>query len=192
MTDIATREPDRITAGDRWQWERQDLSGDYPAGTWTLTYSLVSPAARVALTATANGTYHLIDVAAATTAAYAPGKYYWEAYVTDVATGLDRRSVGRGEMVVRVDYAAQPNGFDGRTTAQQLLDKVEAALVAGNVLHGAYTVATPTGSSRTVQFRDRMEMLLERDRLKAEVKSEQIAERLAAGMGGARRLLVRM
>lgn len=188
MVDIPRSEPRELTAGDRWQWTRHDLA-DYQAPTWTLTYALIKADKSITLTATADGTAHAIDVAAATTANYPPGLYRWQAYVT---SGSVRHTIGQGEITVRANFAAATSGADFRSTAAQLLEKIEAALIAGNVLHGAYTLSTPGGSSRTFQFRDRRDMLLERDRLRAEVKNEQIADKLASGMGGARRLMVRL
>lgn len=186
MSDIATWEPTRITAGDRWLWERQDLS-DYPAGTWTLTYSLVNASKQITLTAAASGSYHRIDVAAATTATYPPGRYAWAAYAT---SGSDRRQIGSGEIEVRPDLATATSGHDGRSFARTMLDAIEAQILGRATQQQSDMVAMQI-AGRSMQ-RDPAALIKLRDRFKADLASETVAARLASGLGGARRLLVRM
>lgn len=182
--DFATSEPARIAAGDRWRWERRDLS-DYPASTWTLTYALVSSTVRVQITAAANGNWHQVDVAAATTAGYTAGTYRWQAYVT---SGTDRRMVGQGDIEILPNFATQSSGYDGRSHARTVLDAIEA------VIEGRATKDQESYSigGRSLQRTPIAELLRLRDVYRAEVKAEKVADRLANGMGGARRLLVRL
>ncbi len=184
--DIPTWEPQRISAGDRWLWERQDLS-DYPAGTWTLTYALSKTDKLITLTATASGTYHRIDVTAATTAAYPSGRYSWAAYVT---SGSDRREIGRGEIEVRPNLATQTNGLDTRGFAQRMVEAIEAELLGKASAHQLDLVSM-TINARNLQ-RSPETLIKLRDYFKAEAKAESIRDRLDSGMSGAPRLLVRM
>jgi hypothetical protein len=118
-----TTEPAALRAGDTWAWRREDL-GDYPASAWTLTYYFRNAVSHFNITAAADGDVFDVEVAGATTAGYAPGRYTWFAFVSD---GTDRHQVGDGAFEVQQDVAnAVP--FDGRTFARRLLDYVEAAL----------------------------------------------------------------
>lgn len=184
--DLATWEPSRISAGDRWLWERQDLS-DYPATEWTLTYSLVNTGLRIALTATANGSYHRIDVAAATTAAYPAGRYTWAAYVT---SGTDRRQVGTGEIEIRPNLAGMTSGGDTRSFARQMLDAIEAQML-GRATQFQSDMVSMQIAARGLQ-RDTGALQKLHDTFKAAVASELAADRMESGKQGARRFLVRM
>lgn len=183
---VPTWEPRLLTAGDRWLWERQDLA-DYPAGTWTLSYSLAKADRQITLTATASGGAHRIDVSAATTAAYPAGRYSWAAYVT---YGSDRRQIASGEIEIRPNLATATSGIDGRSFARQMLEAIESAML-GRASANQLDMVNMQIASRGLQ-RDTAALPKLRDAFKAEVKSESIADRLAAGMDGAPRLLVRM
>lgn len=180
---IPVIEPARVTAGDRWQWDREDLS-DYPAGTWTLTYALVKGDKLITLTATANGTYHRIDVAAATTADYPAGNYRWAAYATN---GTDRQSVGQGEIEIRPNLAAQTQGYDARSFAQQRVDQLESAIASRDLMMAAYSVG-----GRSVQYRDWQQVQEALNYWRGRVVAERAKENIASGRQGARRLAVRL
>jgi len=181
VTDIPTIEPGTLTAGDRWRWKRQ-LS-DYPAGTWTLKYALRNAGSRIDLTATADGTDHLIDVSAATTATYDPGDYDWIAYVSD---GTSRYTVARGRLTVKPDLAAA-DLYDSRSHARKVLEAVEAVLEkratkdqASYSINGRSLARTPIA-----------DLLVLRDRYRAEVRREEAAERIAKGLSSGTKVLVR-
>jgi hypothetical protein len=98
---IPTTEPTSARAGDTWRWTR-DLT-DYPAGTWSLVYSLFSAAGVYFITASADGTTHSVSVPGATTGTYTAGRYDWIAHVSD---GTDRYQVGSGVLQVGANIAA--------------------------------------------------------------------------------------
>ena len=88
---LPTTEPTLLTAGDTWAWEI--TLADYPASAgWALSYALVSPTARIAITSAAAGDAHRVTVAATTTAGYAAGTYTWQSYVTRTT---ERHTVAR-------------------------------------------------------------------------------------------------
>lgn len=184
MTDIATVEPTELVAGDRWLWERQDLD-DYPASTWTLSYALVKDGTRIQITGAASGAYHRIDVAASTTAGYTAGSYRWQAYVT---SGSDRRLVGQGELELLPDFATQSSGYDGRSHARIVLDAIEA-VIEGRATKDQEEYSIGGRSLKRTPIGDLLKL---RDRYRAEAHSEGVADRLASGIGGARRLMVRL
>ena len=122
---VPTQEPYEIAAGDFWTW-KVTLS-DYPATSYTLTYALVSASALIEITASASGDDHLVEIAAATTANYTAGTYYWHSYATD---GDGKRyKVGEGTIKVLTDFATQSSGYDARSHAQKTLDALEAVIL---------------------------------------------------------------
>lgn len=183
MTDIATREPEQLVIGDRWLWERQDLA-DYPASTWTLSYALVNAAGKVTITAAANGTFHRVDVAAAVTALYGHGTYRWQAYVT---SGSDRRMVGSGTVLVKPNFAGA-SALDARGHARRVLDAIEA-VIEGRATKDQMGLSI---NNRSLQRTPIADLLLLRDRYKAMATAEEVGDKLASGLGGARRLMVRL
>lgn len=123
MTDIATREPDALIAGDTWQWRRS--LADYPAPTWTLTYYLRGRTHETSFAAAADGSDHLVNVAKATTAAIQPGDYELTGLVGD---GSARHTVYRQRFVVRPDPAQLGAGYDPRSHARKVLEAIQAVI----------------------------------------------------------------
>lgn len=121
--DMPVNEPFEVTAGDLVEWRREDLD-DYPATTWTLTYALRSTSSKIDITASASGSYFYVSVAAATSAAWHPGAYQWQAYVTN---GSERHVVDSGRLVVNENLAALAR-FDDRTHARKVLDAIQAVI----------------------------------------------------------------
>lgn len=105
-----------------WKWS----DGDFPASeSWELTYTLVKSDAQLQIVATADGDDHLVEVAAATSAAYEVGEYEWQAHV---ANGTERYQVAVGMLTIVTDFAGQASGFDNRSHAKIVLDALEAAI----------------------------------------------------------------
>ena len=102
---------------------------DYPASAgWVLSYRLI-PGSGSAITfnASASGDDHAVSVAAATTSAWAAGKYACKAYVT---SGLVRYSVPSesGPVVIEPNPASVAVGTELRSTARIALDNIEATI----------------------------------------------------------------
>lgn len=181
-TEIATREPAKFAAGDRVQWQR--TLDDYPAGTWTLAYYLLNASGRIAITASAQGTDHLVDVAAATTKAWAAGFYDVQGYVT---SGSDRRLAWSGRIEILPNFALA-GSLDYRSHARRVLEAIEAVLeskATGDQLE--YTIG-----SRSLKKMTHEELIRVRGRYKAEVEQEDIAERIANGLGGGNKVVFRL
>jgi hypothetical protein len=183
----ATTEPARLVAGDTVAWTK-DLPS-YPASAgWVLRYTLVSATAPITFTAAAapDGQGHVVNVTAATTAAWAPGSYAWSA---DVSLGAARHTVATGRLTIAPNLAAiTAGGLDTRTPARRALDAMDAALAA--VGDKAYLQAyTINGRSQT--FRDPSQFMALRSQLQAEVAKEERTSALAAGQRPRNQLLVR-
>lgn len=184
MTDVATNEPRQLRAGLTWEWNR-DLA-DYPAGTWVLKYwfkKTGSSGANFSITATADGTTHAVSVAASTTQGYTAGDYTWVAVVT---AGTEAFEVDRGtvELLARYDQAAN---LDDRSHARIVLDAIEA-VIQGRATKDQeeYTIG-----NRSLKRTPLEELEAFRDKYRAEVYAEELAENARNGGRGGQ-LLVRL
>ena len=180
-----TTEPAFIQAGDTTTWQK--TLADYPASAgWVLAYRLINSAGVIDITAAASGDDHLVTIPAATTADYAAGAYTWVATVT-LAT--ERYTLGRGTVTVQPDLAAQPAGFDARSTAQKALDDLRAALLrwlstSGHVQE--YEIA-----GRRMRFTTAADIQARIGLAEREVAREKAALRIASGLAPANRIYVR-
>lgn len=181
MSDTPTTEPTQLRAGDTWAWSI--TLADYPAGTWTLKYSLVKSGVQKTITATASGTTHAISVAKATTAAYAAGTWRWVASVTD---GTSRYTIDEGTIEVLPDIEAASSGYDYRSHAQTMLDAIEAWLESKDPGVAEYEIA-----GRRMKYHSAESLLTLRSHYQAEVRREAAAEAIANGRPDPRRVFVR-
>jgi hypothetical protein len=181
---IPTSEPRIVQAGDTLAWRR--LLQDYPAPTWVLKYRLINANARIDLTAAADGSAHLVTVTAAATAAWAAGTYTVQA---TVETATERYTIARGAMQVKPNLAAMGANFDARSHVRKALDDTVAALatwIASNGQVQEYDIA-----GRTMKYSNMAEIQKRIALLRREVAAEEAADKIAAGITPARRLLVR-
>jgi hypothetical protein len=185
--------PATIRAGDTVKW-RDDASVDafgaaVTSSTWTLTYYLRTNTASEGATiiGTAYGQGWELTIAAATSAGFDAGQWYWQAIAT---AGSEKLTLGAGqlEVLAALNYAGTPGAFDGRSQAQQDLDAVQAAIRA-MVSGGA--VAEYTIGSRRLKKLPLTELLQLEANLKSDVKREQAADLAANGLGNPHNLFVR-
>jgi hypothetical protein len=123
---IPTVEPQRLRAGDTWQWRREDLAGDYPAAAWTLRYSLKNPDDHVELAAAADGAMFAITVDIATTKSAKPGAYRMVGYVENAGV-TQRFPVYEGSVEILPAYA-NAGVVDDRSHARKVLEAIEAVI----------------------------------------------------------------
>lgn len=180
--DVPTVEPNSVRAGDTWTWSRS-LS-DYPAPTWTLAYALLNAGAKISITAAADGTDHLVTVAASSTAGYVPGTY---SAVARATSGAESWTVWTGIIEVLPNLAALTS-YDGRTHARKVLEAIEAVL-EGRASTDQQSVTIGDRAIVKVPVAD---LLKFRDAYKLEVASEEAADRLSQGIGGRGRIMVRI
>lgn len=182
MAQTPTTEPASIQAGDTITWQR--TLPDHPASDgWQLSYRLINAAARIDIVAAADGDAHLVTIAAATSAAYAPGAYTWLASATRSA---ERYTVGQGEVTVKADWAAAPGNADARSPAARALADLRAALLKWLATSGQVQEYEIAG--RRMRFATAPE-IRERIRIaEAEVNREALA---FGGQPPARRVVVR-
>lgn len=183
--EIPTIEPSAVTAGDTLAW--RIALGDYPASAgWVLAYRLINAAGKIDITAGASGADHLVSVSAATSASWAAGDYSWSAWVSRAG---ERYTVGAGRLTVRPNVAAL-NTLDDRSPERRALEALQSAYV-DYVSNGQGHIAEYEIAGRRMKFRSSAEIWQQIERLKIEVKKQDDAARLAAGLKPRRRLLVR-
>lgn len=172
---IPTAPPAQARAGDTWQW--QIALPDYPAPAWELSYSLYNATALIALTATASGADHLIRVEADESAEYAAGRYDWVASVTSATP--ERYQVAVGVLEILPDLAAVEDGYDGRSIARQMLDALDALILARAT--GAQVDLVRMNLGDRYQQRDPAALLKWRQHYAAIVAAEDRAAAAARG-----------
>jgi hypothetical protein len=133
--------PATIRAGDTVTWQQGPTSAllhqSIDSSSWTLTYYLRTSATEGAtVVGVPDGQGWVLTIAAATTATFTPGQWYWQAVAT---LSGDAVTIGTGQLQVlpALDYSGTPGAFDGRSQIQKDLEAVQAAirsLVAGGAV----------------------------------------------------------
>lgn len=121
-------EPTRVVVGDFLQWKRTDLVDDYPLATHSAEYVARingGGETEIKLAATETGGTYLFTVDSATSAAFLPGRYYWQLEVTQTSSG-NRVVVDRGEFEAIPDLDS--NQADPRSHAEIMVQKIESLL----------------------------------------------------------------
>lgn len=176
-----TQVPLKLFAGDSWSWER-DFS-DYPAPTWTAAWYFEKHNAAFSVSAGVSGSKHTGAVDTATSGPLNPGRYRWLLVVT---SGVTRSTIERGWLEIAINPAAA-GMVDHRTHARRVLDAIEA-VIEGRATHDQASVSI---AGRSLSRMLISELLLLRDRYRAEAASEEQAEQLASGLKPRNRLLTR-
>lgn len=148
-------------------------SSDYPASDgWVLSYRLTPRAAGMAytFTATASGDDHLVNVARATTAGWAPGTYTVTAWVDKGAERYDVPSEF-GQVVISPDPTTLAAGTDTRSAAEIALASVQA-LLQGKASSGTLEYSI---NGRQLKSYSMAELLRLESKLKGDVNREAVA-----------------
>jgi hypothetical protein len=125
-------EPLKIRGGDTVQWQR--ACDNYPpSGGFALSYTFLSRTATYQINGgmvVAGSENFEVTIPAATTAAWAPGTYRWQAYINDSATPPNRTTVAEGVVDVLPNLQAQTGGFDDREPDEIVLENINAMILA--------------------------------------------------------------
>jgi hypothetical protein len=184
------RIPQSARAGDTTRWRdvpfRGNLGEQITAASHSLAYYVRGQAGQgVVIQGTANAQEwdfaHVFTLEA--------GKYFWTAVATEIG-GSEQTTAGAGQLEIlpSLAFTGTPSAFDGRSQARKDLEQVEAAirsLMAGGAV-AEYTI----GGRRLKRF-DLADLLMLRDKLKAEVVREERAEMLANGLGDPHKIHIR-
>lgn len=161
---------------------------EYPASAgWSLRL-IMNPRAGgsvVTVNSSASGDDHLIQVAAATTTAWAAGDYGFEVWAIKAA---EQYRVDSGQLQVLPGLMAAAAGTDTRTAAAIGLANVQA-MIRGTATSGVrrYRIA-----GRELERYDIAQLIELESKLKSEVQREQAAAAMAAGRPNPRKLQVRL
>lgn len=175
---IPTVEPLSVRAGDTWLWQR--ALPEYPAPTWTLTYTLFSSSGLVSFDSTPDGTAHRIRLAPSVTAAYAAGRHDWIAHASD---GTDRHQIAAG-VIQLLPNLSEAASYDGRSHARKVLDSLDALIEQRASAGDVDLVSAATGDKNLT--RSLPDLLKLRDRYAAMVAQE------ASAAAGARSGFIQM
>jgi len=183
MPDIPEFEPASFEAGTTVQWTK-DLSADYPADAgWALEYTFIHSSSKFTVNATASGKEFAVTIAAATTAAYTVGIYSWIARVSKAGEVF---TVDSGHCEVLKNIAAATT-YDHRTHVKKVLDAIEAVIEnRASKDQMSYQI-----SGRTLERTPIADLLVLRDRYKADYLRELKAEKIANGFRPGGKILTR-
>jgi len=177
--------PPEIYAGDAVSWT-DTLAPT--ASSYTYYFRTNAASGATASGTLSNGVW-TFTLPAVTTEAFAIGQWYYQAVsITSSAPTTVRTG---GFIVSRsLTYTGSPSALDLRSQAQIDLEAVEAAIRALTTGAQEYRIGTPTGG-RMVKRADLAQLIAWRDRLKADVAREKLAENVVNGKGDGRSLYVR-
>jgi len=176
------REPSRVLARDRWTWKREDISNAYPPEDYSLSYRFTSQAntadVQEAVASVLDGVF-VIEIESVETEDYSAGTWRWEAVVM--------RASDASEVV-----AAQ--GFFEVLSATETshVAKVLAAIEATLEGKAGDDMLEMEIAGRRISKMAPGELLMWRDRYKAELAGIQQADRVAAGLGSPRKIRARI
>lgn len=177
---ILTSEPSSINAGDTAKWLIS--LADYPASDgWALAYTLVNASTRITFSAAAQGDDHLVNIAPATTNGWAVGDYDYRAVASLSGESYTVRS---GRISIKPAFSA---AVDVRSHARRTLEAIEATLEGrASSATAEYEIA-----GRKMKYIPVPELMVLRDRFRADVRNEDAAARVASGAANPGRVFVR-
>lgn len=166
---MALNLPRQIQSGDSLKFV--DEIANYPASSWTLTYTFTKGDLIINFSGTADGDKHSIALLPSATTKWVPGSYRWQATVSD---GTDRFSVGFGRVEILPDFTKSGQGEFRHV--EKVLTAIEA-LLEGKATQdqASYSIAGRSLSKYSIP-----ELLAWRDKYKGELRR---LERADQGLG---------
>jgi hypothetical protein len=181
-------QPLELYQGDLTSWIESRVHPDATAVRVWLRAATAGAGVEAVASDTADG--WKVQLTAQTTATMAAGA--WELQIVSTVNGAPL-TTGRGSLTVRrsLAFTGTAGAFDDRSQAQKDLDAVEEAIRALTTGAQEYQIGSLGSGGRRVKRVDLPDLIVWRDRLKAEVTREKRAEMIAQGLGDPRRLYVR-
>ena len=178
-TNYPTTEPGTIVAGDRIAWKRSDLNSDYPVALYSLKYSARlenAGSTEIEITASESGTDYIVEVGQAVTVTYAAGIYHWQAYIIRTIDS-ERITIDSGTFEVKTNRDAATT--DPRGHVKKVLDAIEATIEGrASKDQEKYAIA-----GRELWRTPIPDLIMLRDKYRAEYVRETRAERIRNGLG---------
>lgn len=176
----------QIVAGETLNY-RATLA-DYPASAgWSMRLILNRRAGGAVQTvnSTADGDDHLLQVPAAYTVTWPAGAHAWELWALK---GAEQYRVDGGQIQVLAGLIAADAGVDTRTDAERGLAAIDAVLL-GKATSGVLSYQINGRELRNYELQDLLKL---QAAYRRDVAAERAAARIAAGLGGRQRFVVRM
>ena len=153
IPQIPVPEPENIRAGDTVTWQRQ-FDTFPPGGGFSLSYVFVGQASSYIVNGAmvVNGpNNYVVTVPAATTAAWLPGSYRWQAYIKD-GSG-NRYTVAEGVAQVLPNLETATGGMDDREPDEIILANI-IAMIQGKATQDVqeYQIGSPSGGVRSLKY----------------------------------------
>lgn len=171
----ATTEPTAIRAGDSVTWTRT-VEGCPASSGWVMSYRLVPrvTGTPIDISTTASGADHVVNVARATSAAWAAGEYT----LFGVAIkGTERVNVYSAPCSILPDLMAS-SGFDNRSTAAQIVASIDEYFRTRD-----RAVLEKQLGDRRIKFQTDAELLATRSHYARQLVAEAAAANIANGLG---------
>lgn len=185
----------KLVVGNTWDFTT--AAADYPASDgWALTLYLIprftSPVqARIELTSAPadDGVSHRFTRSAANTTSLAAGQY---GFAVNAIKGAEVYTLDgtywSGEVTLLPNPAAGAQGADSRGHVEKVLAAIEA-VIEGRATSDQEEMSIAGRSLKRIPFAD---LLVIRNKYRAELASAAAADALAAGIGAGRRVQVRL
>lgn len=170
-------EPKSFVIGDRIAWKRPDIAQIYDPSLFTLSYSLRlanSPSTSFGITSVAAD--FVVELAAATTALYAPGTYTWQQYIT---RNSDSERVTLDSCTIEAVPNSATTGIDTRSHARIMLDLIERTLECRASQDEIDALNAKFGDDQL--SRDTSKLIELRSQYRIEVNAEDRASALSCG-----------
>lgn len=161
---------------------------DYPASAgWVVTLYLNPRAGGTnrSVAGTADGDAHLLQAASGITSAWAAGTYGWEIWAELAG---ERYRIEAGQLEVLPSLVSAAAGTDTRSAAEIALDAVRQT-IRGTATAGVLSYAI---NGRELRRYSMVELIVLETKLAGDVRREQDATRMAAGLRTSRKVYVRM
>jgi hypothetical protein len=187
---MSTAAPTSIRAGDSASWIATIAA--FPAGDgWALAYRLIPRAggSAHAIAASAEGDDYTVSLSVSATSLYAAGEYTLVGYVERGADEtLERATVHTSTLTVLPNLTTTAT-LDGRTSAQQIVEAIDAWLSGRAGWAGEKSVG-----DRSIKDHPLPDLITLRDYYAQQARSDVAAQNLmqGIGLGGGSRIMVRM
>lgn len=164
--------------GDSVNWET-DLPSEYDDG-WTLQWAIRGEnQLDITATQTPPDTTFYSMITTTQSNGLTAGRYRWVAAVTKEE---QRITLADGTLTVDVDLFSLDAVYDGRTTAEKMLDTVnEAITLVSSGAKASYKI-----SDREFTYQTLPDLVRWRDKLRIEVRREQSLDKVRQGLGDQR------
>ena len=169
-----------IVAGDTVNWKKTGYVDDYPSSAYAMAYKATlngSASTNFTVSGADSSGEWVFSIAHGTTASFTIGIYQWNLYVTK-SSSSERIRLESGEWEV-VQNISTDTSNDPQSHARKVLTAIEAVIEGrASVDQSSYSIAGRSLSRMSID-----ELLLFRDRYKAEWLKEKRLERAKKGKG---------